>query len=173
MACVRRWTACKLGVKCTAKTWYKLRPENRSRGAGTDEHIDPSTLLAPNLTVIMSSDVKVAGRSGKRIERQVIMLIDQGQLKFADYQPVLPSLWKELAGDFGRYPTGVDIYTDGAWDKKTGTIKDVFQYGDGREIVGSVGIVITLTGDNWKEYGVRTITINEGALLALKSVFQW
>ena len=70
----------------------------------------------------MSSDVKVAGRNGKRIERQVIMLIDQGLLKFADHQPALPSLWKELAGDFGRYPAGVDIYTDGAWDKKTGTI---------------------------------------------------
>ena len=38
-----------------------------------------------------------------------------------------PSLWKELAGDFALYSTGVDIYTDGSWDKKTGTIKDVFQ----------------------------------------------
>ena len=34
-----------------------------------------------------------------------------------------------------------------------------------------MGIVITLSGDNWREYGVRTITINEGALLALTSVF--
>ena len=92
----------KLGVKCTAKTWYKLRPENRSRGAGTDEHIDPSTHLAPSLTEIMSSDVKVAGRNGKRIERKVIMLTDQGLMKFAEYQQALPSLWKELAGEFGR-----------------------------------------------------------------------
>ena len=69
------------------------------------------------------------------------------------------------------YPTGVNNYTDGAWDKKMGTIKDVFQYGDGREIIGSVGIVITLSGINWREYGVRTITINDGAFLALTSVF--
>ena len=34
-----------------------------------------------------------------------------------------------------------------------------------------MGIVITLSGNNWREYGVRTITINEGALLALTSVF--
>ena len=93
---------------------------------------------------MMTSDKKVAGRNGKRIERQVIMLMDQGVMRFADYQLTPPSLWKELAGDFALYPTGGDIYTDGAWDKKTGMIKDVFQYGDGREIVGYVGIVITL-----------------------------
>ena len=107
MACVRRWTPCKHGDKCTAKTWYKLRPENRSRGAGTDEHIEPATLLAPSLTVMMTSDKKVAGGKGKRIERQVIMLVDQGVMRFADYQPTPPSLWKELAGTyFALYPTG-------------------------------------------------------------------
>jgi hypothetical protein len=148
LACVRRWTPCRHGDRCTAKTWYKLRPENRSRGAGTDEHIDPEILVAPSLTVMMTSDVKVAGSNGKRIERQVIMLTDQGRMKFADYQLTPPSLWKELAGDFAMYPTGVDIYTDGAWDKKMGTIKDVFHYGGGRELIGSVGIVITLSGIN-------------------------
>ena len=79
LACVRRWTPCRYGDRCTAKTWYKLRPENRSRGAGTDEHIDSTILLAPSLTVMMTSDVKVASRYGKHIERQVIMLIDQGK----------------------------------------------------------------------------------------------
>ena len=87
LVCVRRWTPSKRGDRCTAKTWYKLRPENRSRGAGTDEHIDPATLLARSLTVMMTSDKNVAGRNGKRIERQVIMLMDQGVMRFADYQP--------------------------------------------------------------------------------------
>ena len=106
LACIRRWTPCKRDDRCTAKTWYKLRPEDRSRGAGTDEHIDPEILLAPSLTVMMTSDRKVTGRNGKRIERQVIMLTDQGVMKFAEYQPTPPSLWKELAGDFELYPTG-------------------------------------------------------------------
>ena len=61
---------------------------------------------------MMTSDVKVAGSNGKRIERQVIMLTDQGRMKFADHRPTPPSLWKELAGDFAMYPTEVDIYTD-------------------------------------------------------------
>ena len=34
-----------------------------------------------------------------------------------------------------------------------------------------VGIVITLAGEHWRGFGIRTITINEGSLLALTSVF--
>ena len=30
LACIRRWTPCKQDDRCTAKTWYKLRPEDRS-----------------------------------------------------------------------------------------------------------------------------------------------
>ena len=55
--------------------------------------------------------------------------------------------------------------------EKQGTIKDVFLYDEGAHVVGSAGIVITAAGENWRGIGVRTITINECALLALSSVF--
>ena len=118
----------------------------------------------------MSPDVKVAKNRRRHIERQIVLVLDQCMLEFPK-EPEPPSFWKDLAGGFGASPVGVDIYTDGAWDKKTGTIKDVFHYGDGRQIVGSVGIVISLAGENWREFGISTITINEGSLLALTSVF--
>ena len=44
-------------------------------------------------------------------------------------------------------------------------------YGDGRHTNAAAGIVITASGENWRELGVRTITINEGWLLSSDSVF--
>ena len=65
----------------------------------------------------------------------------------------------------------VDIYTDGTWEKNKGTINDVFMYGDGSHTNAAAGIVITARGENWRELGVRTITICEGGMLNADSVF--
>ena len=96
-------------------------------GAGSDQFVDAEVLLAPSRTVLMSPDVKVAKNRRRHIERQIVLVLDQSILEFPK-ESELPSFWKDLAGGFGASPVGVDIYADGAWDKKTGTIKDVFHY---------------------------------------------
>ena len=44
-------------------------------------------------------------------------------------------------------------------------------YGDGRYVIGSGGIVITLAGCDWRDAGVRAIRITEGSFIAPSSVF--
>ena len=55
--------------------------------------------------------------------------------------------------------------------KNKGTINDVFMYGDGSHTNAAAGIVITARGENWRELGVRIITICEGGMLNADSVF--
>ena len=35
-------------------------------------------------------------------------------------------MWEELAGDFMNMQVPLEIYTDGAWERKRGTLDDVF-----------------------------------------------
>ena len=85
--------------------------------------------------------------------------------------PLPPSLWSDLAGEFRDAGCDLEIYTDAAWECKYGTLHDVFMYGDGRYVIGSGGIVITLAGCDWRDAGVRAIRITEGSFIAPSSVF--
>jgi ribonuclease HI len=169
-ACVCRWTPVKKGDRCTPGTWYTLSAENISRGAGSDDTVDPAVLLAPSRRVLMSSDIKTGLKKKRHLTRKVQIVLDQGILEFPKPPPPHP-LWAELAGSFGLSPMAVDIYTDGTWEKNKGTINDVFMYGDGSHTNAAAGIVITARGENWRELGVRTITISEGGMLNADSVF--
>ena len=65
----------------------------------------------------------------------------------------------------------LEIYTDGAWERKRGNLDDVFMYGSDAYIKGSAGIVITAAGEHWRSMGVHCFRITDGALIASLSVF--
>ena len=65
----------------------------------------------------------------------------------------------------------LEIYTDGAWERKRGTIDEVFMYGSDAHIEGSAGIVITAASEHWRSMGVHCFRITYGALIASLSVF--
>ena len=44
-------------------------------------------------------------------------------------------------------------------------------YDEGRYVIGSGGIVVTLAGEDWRDAGVRAIRIMEGSFIAPCSVF--
>ena len=96
--------------------------------------------------------------------------MDLGDLEFHAKSDI-PSMWEELAGDFPQMQVPLEIYTDGAWERKRGTLDDVFMYGSDAHIEGSVGIVITAAGQHWRSIGVHCIRITDGALIASLSVF--
>ena len=106
----------KKGDRCTPGMWYTLGAENISRGAGSDDTVDPAVLLAPSRRVLMSSDIKTGLNKKRHLTRKVQIVLDQGTLEFPKPPPPHP-LWAELAGSFGLSPMAVDIYTDGTWVK--------------------------------------------------------
>jgi hypothetical protein len=169
-ACIRRWTPVKRGKTCTYGTRYMICKEHRSRGAGSDELLEPDALTGPSKRVLMGPDEIVGHRQNKHIERRVVAVIEHGSVNFPS-EPPPPSLWSDMAGDFREAGCDLEIYTDASWECKSGTLHDVFMYGDGRYIAGSGGIVITLAGGDWRDAGVRAIRITEGSLIAPSSVF--
>ena len=62
LACVRRWSPVSRIDNCSVNSRYKISEAHRSRGAGSDELLDPSLLLTKSKRVLMSPD-KVVGRS--------------------------------------------------------------------------------------------------------------
>ena len=67
-ACVRRWTpVCNKG-KCTPGSRYTLLAVNRSRGAGSDDTVEPAFLMNSSLRVIMGPDAPT-GKKKKDISR--------------------------------------------------------------------------------------------------------
>jgi len=86
-ACVRRWTPCAKGDKCTPGTWYTLRPDNISRGAGSDDRVDAATLLVPSRKVLMSADVKAGLKKKRHIKRKIHLVLDQGPMEFPKEPP--------------------------------------------------------------------------------------
>jgi hypothetical protein len=155
---------------CSVNSRYRISEAHRSRGAGSDELLDPSSLLAKSKRVLMSPDKVVGRKTNKHIERQILIVLTHDTLKFPA-PPLPPPLWTALAGEFLKAGCDLDIYTDAAWDRKKGTLHDVFMYGDGRYVTGSGGIVITLAGEDWRDAGVRAIRITDGHLIAPSSVF--
>jgi hypothetical protein len=152
-ACVRRWSPVHKVQACRLGSRYMLCSEHRSRGAGSDELLDPTVLLAPSKRVLMGPDEVVGRGQNKHIERRVAIVVDHGPVNF----PVTPpphSLWSDLAGEFRDAGCDLEIYTDAAWECKYGTLQDVFMYGNGRYVIGSGGIVITLAGCDWRDAGV-------------------
>ena len=97
-------------------------------------------------------------------------MVDQGALTFHAKSDTR-SLWEELAGDFMNMQVPLEIYTDGAWERKRCTLDDVFMYGSDAHIEGSAGIVITAAGEHWRSMGVHCFRITDGALIASLSVF--
>ena len=118
----------------------------------------------------MGPDEVVGRGQRKHIERRVAIVVDHGPVNFPVTPPPHP-LWSGLAGEFRDAGCDLEIYTDASWECKYGTLHDVFMYGDGRYVIGSGGIVITLAGCDWRDEGVRAIRIAEGAFIAPSSVF--
>ena len=168
--CVRRWSPLRNKGKCTPGTRLTLLAANRSRGAGSDDTVEPELLTTSSLRVIMGPDVPTGKKEKRHIERIVKLVVDQGALTFHSKNDI-PSLWEELAGDFLNMHVPLEIYTDGAWERKRGTLEDVFMYGSDAQIEGSAGIVITAAGEHWRSMGVHCFRITDGALIASLSVF--
>ena len=109
--------------------------------------MDPEVILNMALRVLMIEDEKMGRKEKRHIERSVRLVFHQGPLRFHEKNDA-PTLWEELAGDFPQLGVPLDIYTDGAWEKKRGTVEDVFMYLTLEHIEGSSGIVITAAGEN-------------------------
>ena len=103
--------------------------------------------MSSSLRVIMGSDVPTGKNEKRHIERSVKLVVDRGALTFHAKNDT-PSLWEELAGDFMNMQVPLEIYTDGAWERKRGTLDDVFMYGSDVHIEGSADIVITSAGEH-------------------------
>jgi hypothetical protein len=121
----------------------------------------------------MTGDRKAGRGQSRHIERTVRLIFNQGIP-----QRVLASpgsqLWERLLADLPpslRAADEIDIYTDGSWAERFGTLKDVFLYGDGESVKASGGIVLTAHSDNWREAGVHGIYIGEGSTIAPSAVF--
>ena len=65
------------GDRCTKGTWYTLGAENISRGAGSDQFVDPEALLVPSKTVLLTPDIKIAKNKKRHIERQVVLVMNR------------------------------------------------------------------------------------------------
>ena len=70
MACVRRWSPVSPTDRCTVNSRYKINSVNRSKGAGTDELLHPSALLAKSRRVLMTPDVAVGRKPNTHIEKK-------------------------------------------------------------------------------------------------------
>ena len=95
----QKMDAMKQKQRCTAGTRYTLLAANMSRGAGSDDIVEPEHLMKESLRVLMGPD-DPTGKKGKRhIKRSVKLVVDLGDLEFHAKSDI-PSMWEELAGDF-------------------------------------------------------------------------
>ena len=148
--CVRRWTPAAPG-RPTAGTTCVIRSDDRSRGAGTDLVVKVSDWLVGNIRrVFMTGDRKAGCGQSRHIERTVKLIFKQG-IPQRVLAPPGSQLWERLLADLPPSLLAadeIDIYTDGSWAERHGTLKDVFLYGDGESVKASRGVVLTSHSDN-------------------------
>ena len=72
---------------------------NRSRGAGSDDTVEPEYLMKDSLRVLRGPDDPTGKKGKMHNERSVKLVVDLGDLDFHAKSDV-PSMWEELAGDF-------------------------------------------------------------------------
>ena len=158
----------------TAGSVCVIRSGDRSRGAGTDLVVKVSDWLVGNVRrVFMTGDRKAGRGQSRHIERTVKLIFNQG-IPQRVLAPPGARLWENLLANLPPSLLAadeIDIYTDGSWVERYGTLKDVFLYGDGESVKASGGVVLTSHSDNWREAGVHGIFIGEGSTSAPFAVF--
>jgi len=148
--CVRRWSP-SLPGRPTAGSICVIKSCDRSRVAGTDLVVKVSDWLVGDVRrVIMSSDRKAGKGLSRHIERSVMLIYNQGIPVRVEATLSTPSLWDTLLSDIPqplREADAIDIYTDGSWSEKFGTLDDVFLYGREKAIQATGGLILTTHSD--------------------------